>query len=135
MGYKVYLATDPTVSALSGRPVISVTVTRLPSTEVYKLPRIGTSSKQYSTRVRPANFSTGSCNSESDSKRTMYTNPFSRTHSHVRQIIDKFLYVNPKQRSDVKRSGSSSSFGSSTSSSSGGSKWRYGGSAAKLFKH
>ncbi|KAJ8962101.1 hypothetical protein NQ318_018055 [Aromia moschata] len=47
----------------------------------------------------------------------MYTNPFSRTHSSVRQVIDWFLHMNDKKnssKSELKRNGSDSSVYSSS---------------------
>ncbi|KAG5886319.1 hypothetical protein JTB14_034782 [Gonioctena quinquepunctata] len=49
----------------------------------------------------------------------MYTNPFSRTHSHVRQVIDRFLFiVNEKKNSKngLKRNSSVKSSCSTSSS-------------------
>ncbi|ENN79333.1 hypothetical protein D910_03827 [Dendroctonus ponderosae] len=50
----------------------------------------------------------------------MYTNPFSRTHSSIRQVIDKFLHINQDQKSQgIQRNTSSNSVSSSSSSCSG----------------
>lgn len=49
----------------------------------------------------------------------MYTNPFSRTHCTIRQVIDKFFHIDSKHKnskSEFKRSYSNSSSASSSSS-------------------
>nr|CAI5857238.1 unnamed protein product [Callosobruchus analis] len=50
----------------------------------------------------------------------MYTNPFSRTHSNVRQIIDRLLNVDRKKNNSfaLKRNSSDCSVYSDSSSSS-----------------
>ncbi|VEN44044.1 unnamed protein product, partial [Callosobruchus maculatus] len=63
---------------------------------------------------------------------TMYTNPFSRTHSSVRQVIDRFLNVDRKKKDSfaLKRNTSDCSVCSESSSWSSSSK----NSAKKLVK-
>ncbi|KAF7281733.1 hypothetical protein GWI33_004294 [Rhynchophorus ferrugineus] len=42
----------------------------------------------------------------------MYTNPFSRTHSHIRQVIDKFLHIhNEKNQQKMEKKSASSNCG------------------------
>nr|CAI5857240.1 unnamed protein product [Callosobruchus analis] len=54
----------------------------------------------------------------------MYTNPFSRTHSSVRQVIDRFLNVDRKKKDSfaLKRNSSDCSVYSDSSSWSSSSK-------------
>ncbi|CAH1374338.1 unnamed protein product [Tenebrio molitor] len=48
----------------------------------------------------------------------MYTNPFNRTHCTIRQIIDKFLHVENKNKNSLRRSTSNCSDSSYSSCSS-----------------
>lgn len=65
--------------------------------------------------------------------RKMYTNPFARTHCTIRQVIDKFLNIdnkNKKSKDGLRRTYSNSS--SVSSSSSMGSSWKNNSSSSKM---
>lgn len=54
----------------------------------------------------------------------MFTNPFSRTHSSVRQVIDRILHINENKKPNndgLKRNGSDNSVFSSSNKSSAAS--------------
>lgn len=50
-------------------------------------------------------------------KLKMYTNPFSRTHSNVRQIIDRFFHINGNKKTSNKRGLRRNSFSTTSISS------------------